>query len=354
MTGAGSPELEYHYHMYGANMGTLEVYAEDQNGSRTFLDSIVGQQMTAGSDSFAAKVISLAGVPSIARLVFVGIRGGSFDSDMAIDEVSVYDLGGCPPPTNLASSSAGCDTITVTWTSSTGGSYLAYGPQGFMPPAGMVTGIVTSPYTITGLTPGTAYDIYVADTCINDTSQIVGPITVSTSGVNTVAAFTYTFGTAGPSSRTVFFDGSNSVGAVTYDWDFGDGNTGTGQNTSNIYTSNGTYYVTLTVASACGVDSITDTVIVEGIGFAESVLNQTLEIYPNPARAEVNISFNRLNEKARISLLDLSGKELMVREINNSGDFYSGRIDISELSDGVYMLQISDGEVVVNRRLIKR
>ena len=349
-----NPELEYYYHMYGVNMGSLEVYAEDQGGSRTFLDSIIGQQMTSGADPFVAKVISLAGAPSIFRLVFIGIRGGSFDSDCAIDEVSVYDLGGCPPPSNLASSSVGCDSITVTWTSATGGSYLAYGPAGFTPPAGMVTGIVTSPYTITGLTSGTAYDIYVADTCINDTSQIVGPITVSTSGVTVSAAFNYTFGTAGPTSRTVFFDGSPSVGAVTYDWDFGDGNTGTGQNTSNIYTANGSYIVKLSVGSACGTDSITDTVVVEGIGLAESVLNQTLEIFPNPAKSEVNISFTRVNEKARIALLDLSGKELMVREINNAGDQYSGSIDISELSDGVYMLQISDGNIIVNRRLIKR
>ncbi len=349
-----NPEMEYYYHMYGASMGSLEVYAEDSQGSRTFLDSIVGQQMTAGSDPFAAVQVSLAGVPATFRLVFVGIRGGSFDSDIAIDEVSVYDLGGCPAPNNLASSSQGCDTITVTWNSVSGGSILAYGPQGFTPPAGMVTGIVTSPYTITGLTSGTAYDIYVVDTCSGDTSNPVGPLTVSTSGVAVTASFTHTFGTAGATSRTVFFDGSASVGATSYDWDFGDGNSGTGQNTSNIYTANGSYIVTLTVSSACGVDSIKDTVVVGGIGLPESLLNQTLELYPNPAKSEVNISFSRVNEKARVALLDLSGKELFVREINNAGEFYSGRIDLSELSDGVYMLQISDGEVVVNRRLIKR
>ncbi len=355
VTSLASPELEYYYHMYGATINSLEVYAEDSQGNRTFLDSIVGQQMTAGSDPFLARTVSLSGVtPSIYRLVFVGIRGTSFTGDIAIDEVSVYDLGGCPLPSGLASSSVGCDSITVTWTSASGGSYLAYGPQGFMPPAGTATGIVTSPYTITGLTPGTAYDIYVADTCGSDTSQIVGPITVSTTGANVTAGFTFTFGSAGPASRTVFFDGSSSVGAVTYDWDFGDGNTGTGQNTSNIYTANGSYVVTLTVGSACGVDSIKDTVVVGGIGLPESLLNQTLQIFPNPAKSEVNLSFNRVSEEARIVLMDLSGKELMVREINNAGDFYSGRIDLSELSDGVYMLQISDGEVVVNRRLIKR
>ena len=44
IAGLTDPELEYYYHMYGADMGTLEVYAEDLTGTRTFLDSLVGQK----------------------------------------------------------------------------------------------------------------------------------------------------------------------------------------------------------------------------------------------------------------------------------------------------------------------
>ena len=358
IAGMGNPQLEYHIHRHGTIMADL--YVDIYDGSTWYrgVHSYTNQAgtQTSQADAWTDTVINLspyAGSGTI-QVQFRSVTNGCCAGDNAIDDIAIYDLGGCPLPSNLASSSAGCDSITVTWNSATGGSILAYGPQGFTPPAGTLTGIVTSPYTITGLAPGTAYDIYVADTCAGDTSAPVGPITVSTSGVNVSAGFTFQFGTAGPNSRTVFFDGSNSVGAVTYDWDFGDGNTGTGQNTSNIYTANGSYVVTLTVGSACGVDSISDTVVVGGIGLAESILNQTLEIYPNPAKTEVSLSFSRVNEKARIALLDLSGKELMVREVNNAEDFYTGMIDISELSDGVYMLQISDGEIVVNRRLIKR
>jgi mono/diheme cytochrome c family protein/chitodextrinase len=49
----------------------------------------------------------------------------------------------------------------------------------------------------------------------------------------------------------VDFDGSNSLDPdstiVSYEWDFGDGNTATGALTNNIYTAAGTYTVTLTV-----------------------------------------------------------------------------------------------------------
>ena len=55
----------------------------------------------------------------------------------------------------------------------------------------------------------------------------------------------------------VLFDGSGSIdpdgGAiVAYDWGFGDGNSGTGENPSNIYTSDGIFPVTLTVTDDMG------------------------------------------------------------------------------------------------------
>jgi parallel beta-helix repeat protein len=51
------------------------------------------------------------------------------------------------------------------------------------------------------------------------------------------------------------FDASNStdnVGIVSYEWDFGDGTTGTGVTTTHAYTNPGTYTATLTVRDAAG------------------------------------------------------------------------------------------------------
>jgi len=64
----------------------------------------------------------------------------------------------------------------------------------------------------------------------------------------------------------VTFDGSASldnVAIVSYEWDFGDGTTGTGKTTTHTYTEPGTYNVTLTVKDAADnskTDSITITV----------------------------------------------------------------------------------------------
>ena len=54
---------------------------------------------------------------------------------------------------------------------------------------------------------------------------------------------------------------SDDVAIVSYEWDFGDGTTGTGETTTHIYTDPGTYTATLTVRDAAG-NADTDVLIV--------------------------------------------------------------------------------------------
>jgi uncharacterized cupredoxin-like copper-binding protein/N-acetylneuraminic acid mutarotase len=54
---------------------------------------------------------------------------------------------------------------------------------------------------------------------------------------------------------------SDDVAIVSYEWDFGDGTTGTGETTTHIYTDPGTFTVTLTVRDAAG-NADTDVLVV--------------------------------------------------------------------------------------------
>ena len=54
---------------------------------------------------------------------------------------------------------------------------------------------------------------------------------------------------------------SDNVGIVSYVWDFGDGNTGTGETVAHTYDTVGTYNVSLTVADAAGLHN-TDTIVI--------------------------------------------------------------------------------------------
>ena len=90
---------------------------------------------------------------------------------------------------------------------------------------------------------------------------------------------------------TVDFDASTSIGATSYAWDFGDGSNGSGATPSHTYLANGTYTVTLLVTGICGVDTISSIVTIAGIGLEESLLNQTLSVFPNPSNGKFRVEF---------------------------------------------------------------
>ncbi|MEL6852033.1 MAG: PKD domain-containing protein, partial [Bacteroidota bacterium] len=85
---------------------------------------------------------------------------------------------------------------------------------------------------------------------------------------------------AGCSPLVVNFDASLSagLGPLTYVWDFGNGNTTTGQNQQSpgaVYVNPGTYTVSLYVTDATGSSS--------------AIVNQTLTVYANP-QADFSLS----------------------------------------------------------------
>ncbi len=72
---------------------------------------------------------------------------------------------------------------------------------------------------------------------------------------------------------------SDNVAIVSYEWDFGDDTSGTGETTTHIYGDPGTYTVTLTARDAAGnIDTDSMTVSVEAEPFQISPLVVTIAI----------------------------------------------------------------------------
>ncbi|HBS86565.1 MAG: hypothetical protein A2W91_20305 [Bacteroidetes bacterium GWF2_38_335] len=91
----------------------------------------------------------------------------------------------CPQPTAFSSTYYDSDEVALEWTSGGAAHWnIEYGPAGFIPGAGTLIVDVVSPYTITGLTPETAYEFYVQDSCgVGDVSSWTGPVSITTTAL---------------------------------------------------------------------------------------------------------------------------------------------------------------------------
>jgi spore germination protein YaaH len=65
-------------------------------------------------------------------------------------------------------------------------------------------------------------------------------------------------------------------------------------------------------------------------------------VYPNPAKDFLIISMSNYSEPMKLKIVDLSGKIIDEKEINN----YEGVIDISELNSGFYLLRINSNSLI--------
>lgn len=139
-----------------------------------------------------------------------------------------------------------------------------------------------------------------------------------------------------------------SVNASQYLWHFGDGNTSVAENPSHQYISNGHYEIKL-IASRCAVaDSITKTVEITAIGTEMLLSNKKLIIYPNPATDILHIRIEG-HSISRVTVADLTGRIRIVPFVIN-GD--SGKLDISGLAPGSFLLMVYSNDGVVSKSVI--
>ena len=121
-------------------------------------------------------------LPATTRIAFrYNQQSSSNLTSWYIDDMSVELLPSCMHPTNLHATNIGETDVTLAWTelgTSTGWN-IEYGSTGFTPGQGVGTLVPAdaTPFTVEGLTSGTAYDFYVQSDC---GSSWEGPLTVVT------------------------------------------------------------------------------------------------------------------------------------------------------------------------------
>jgi|GEM_PF-1783075 len=143
---------------------------------------------------------------------------------------------------------------------------------------------------------------------------------------------------------------NTSTGDITdVVWDFGDGNTGTGDAVNYDYGGSGEFEVTVTVTDLLGETSTYTETIVVGDPVSLTALNESnISIYPNPVTDVLNIEINDLSI-AQAKLFDISGKLLLNQSINNAA-----QLNLNNFASGLYLLIIEkDGKQFQQKVQIK-
>jgi uncharacterized repeat protein (TIGR01451 family) len=135
---------------------------------------------------------------------------------------------------------------------------------------------------------------------------------------------------------------------ATYQWlDCENGNAAISGATNQSFTpeTNGEYAVFIS-NSVCSDTS--DCIVVNGIGLAENE-NNFIRIYPNPANDNLNLTCSNSSDFA-YKLMDTKGK-VLEKSLHNQKEF---KIDIKNLSEGVYFIELNFSGRIYTEKIIKK
>jgi MAM domain, meprin/A5/mu/Secretion system C-terminal sorting domain/Fibronectin type III domain/Proprotein convertase P-domain len=170
------PALDFWYHMYGADMGSLHIDINDGSGWTNDIFQIAGEQ----GDYWAQVYVSLSSYATdTIQLRFRGITGTFAYSDLAIDDVHIDEMPSCVPPSTLTTNYLTNTSVNIGWTEVGSATVwnIEYDTAGFTPGTGTVIyNVSNNPYNLSGLTPSTDYEFYVQSFCsVGDSSSWSGP-----------------------------------------------------------------------------------------------------------------------------------------------------------------------------------
>jgi PKD repeat protein len=172
-----------------------------------------------------------------------------------------------------------------------------------------------------------------------------------------------------------FLDVSYTVSPIqSWTWSFGDGTSSNEQNPYHVYTQPGTYTVSLTIVA----DSCNSVISMEfntedpwnfnrggevaQLGVSGSTLAtkdpmkafEKLKLFPNPAKDEVSLAFSSKDAREyEIRVTDISGKTISITRQNANAGVNAVRVNVSNLTPGLYFAEIRSAESVQTLKFVK-
>ena len=348
LSGVASPEIDFDYHSYGtATDVSLKLEASTDGTTWSTLWSITGNQ---GNQWNAVNVDLSAYSGSTVTLRFAATTGSTWQGDVAIDNVRVAAGSGgggggdctAASPTGYCSASGGnvnyewIDVVQFAGINNSTGANGGYGNF-----TSQVANVVPgNSYTATfsagfsGSTYAENWKIYIdlnRDGDFGDAGEEV--VTGSTSNASNYSA-TVTI-PAGAS------EGNTRMRVVMW-W-----------NTTAASCGSATYGevedYTVNICSGGSVAAANQGITI-GSALEREVVTSRLALYPNPADESLSVSVMRMPAGADLVITDLAGKTLQVQSAREAG----ATLDISQLQEGMYLLQVRGATEVLTERFYKQ
>jgi PKD repeat protein len=200
-------------------------------------------------------------------------------------------------------------------------------------------------------TYGSAGTYIVSVTVVNVCGEIATADTILTLCNEPTANWTFNIISSNASGMTVQFDGSASIGASSFLWEFGDGNTNT---TSAIpvhtYVPAGLFWVVkLTVFNDCGdSDSFESSLAAIGI---DDLKAAGVKIFPNPVDDRLIITLPGFVEVEQLTLTALDGQQINVPQQRQMDAMV---LNTAQLAQGQYVLSLYTNAGEVSFTLVVR
>lgn len=340
------------------------------NGSYTASDTVVSQNFNAGTYN----IMLVPDSASCADTAFKTLKVYANPAPMITPSDTV---GICPGDTITLDAgsyqtinwSNGASTQTIQVTSPGAFSVIVYDSNecsGISPNVYVLQQLLLFPSVIgptllcpadtISLTTGTYdhYDWNTGDTTksISVTTGGLYTVTVQDSGycpgsdslTVTASPLQASFGSDIDSLNAQFSD--SSIAAVSWHWDFGDGDTSNQQNPAHSYQNYGVYWVCLTVTDSNSCSStVCDSVeVLMPIGIDKNLTS--VKIYPNPAKSWLKVSGVKVDA---IRMVDSQGRHMKLA-VRNKGKSYT--LNLEGLPSGLYVIELSEGEEQLRRKVV--
>lgn len=131
-------------------------------------------------------------------------------------------------------------------------------------------------------------------------------------------------------------------GAKSYLW-----STGSTNDTAIIHT-NGTYYVTATDSNGC---TAKDSIIMVSTSLTTVKNSSVVTVYPVPSNGNMNVILNGKGY-TYMKILDELGREVYSQSIVTGNQNQNLRINLGNVANGIYILQVTSGTGVISKLLI--